>query len=85
MRTTVRLRDGLLKQARKYAAEHDTTLTSMLDQGLRLVLREEPPAYKTREKKFRLTTFKGTGLRSGIDPTSNAAMLDIADGLNVPG
>jgi len=30
MRTTVRLRDGLLKQARKICGEHDTTLTSML-------------------------------------------------------
>ncbi len=43
------------------------------------------PAYKTKKKKFRLTTFKGTGLLLGIDPTSNSAMLDIADGLNVPG
>jgi hypothetical protein len=85
MRTTVRLSDSLLREAKKYAAHHGTTLTSMLDQGLRMILRENAPAYKAGKKKFRLTTFKGTGLRPGIDPASNAAMLDIADGLNVPG
>ena len=85
MRTTVRLSDSLLREAKKYAAHHGTTLTSMLDQGLRMILRENAPAYKAGKKKFRLTTFKGTGLRPGIDPASNAAMVDIADGLNVPG
>ena len=86
MRTTVRLSDSLLRKAKKYAAEHDTTLTALLDQGLKMVLRENAPAYETKPKrKFKLTTFKGgTGLRPGIDPTSNAQMLDIADGLIDP-
>ena len=90
MRTTVRLSDQLLRDAKRYAAEHDTTLTAMLDQGLRMVLRETPPPYETGEtsksksKEFSLPTFDGGGLRPGIDPTSNAQMLDIADGLIDP-
>jgi hypothetical protein len=87
MRTTVRLNDSLLRKAKKYAAEHGTTLTAMLDQGLRMVLREETPGYgaKPKRKKFDLPVFKGgKGLRPGIDPTSNAQMLDIADGLIDP-
>jgi hypothetical protein len=87
MRTTVRLSDSLLRKAKKYAAEHDTTLTALLDQGLKMVLRENTPGYdlKLKPKKFKLTTSKGGGgLRPGIDPTSNAQMLDIADGLIDP-
>ncbi len=87
MRTTVRLNDSLLRKAKKYAAEHDTTLTALLDQGLKMVLRENAPGYEVRPKpkKFDLPTFKGgTGMRPGIDPTSNAQMLDIADGLIDP-
>lgn len=87
MRTTVRLNDQLLRKAKQYAAEHDTTLTAMLDEGLRMVLRETPPPYEAESAKvppFSLPTFDGGGLRPGIDPTSNAQMLDIADGLIAP-
>ena len=85
MRTTVRLSDTLLRKAKKYAAEHDTTLTALLDQGLKMVLRENTPGYEVKPKKFHLRTFKGgAGMRPGIDPTSNAQMLDIADGLIDP-
>jgi hypothetical protein len=44
-RTTVRLPDDLLRRARKKAAADDRTLTSMIEEGLRLVLAgERPPA-----------------------------------------
>lgn len=83
MRTTVRLSDALLRKAKKYAAEHDTTLTDLLDQGLKMVLRENAPGYEAKPKPFQLTIVKGK-MRPGIDPTSNAQMLDIADGLIDP-
>ena len=82
MRTTVRLNEKLLKEAKKKAAEEGTTLTALLDQGLRMVLREETPAYG-QTKKFQLTTVKGA-MKPGIDPSSNAQMLDIADGIIDP-
>jgi hypothetical protein len=77
MRTTVRLSDSLLRKAKKYAAEHDTTLTALLDEGLKMVLRENVSVYEVTPKKFRLTTVEGA-MKPGIDPTSNAQMLDIA-------
>lgn len=46
-RTTVRLPENLLRRARQKAAADDRTLTSIIEEGLRLVLAEErfrPPA-----------------------------------------
>ena len=42
MRTTVRLSEHLLRKAKRYAVEHDTTLTALLDEGLRMAIRETP-------------------------------------------
>lgn len=86
MRTTVRLSDQLLRKAKKYAADHDTTLTAMLDEGLRMVLRETPPPYEVESTKlppFSLPTVKGEML-PGINPSSNSQMSDIADGIVDP-
>lgn len=38
MRTTIRLRDDLLKRARKRAVEEHRTLTSLVEEGVALVL-----------------------------------------------
>ena len=38
MRTTVRLSDELLRKAKKRAAETSQTLTSLIEQGLKIVL-----------------------------------------------
>ncbi len=43
MRTTVRLDDALLRQAKTHAAEHGRTLTALIEEGLRLVLSKPPP------------------------------------------
>lgn len=38
MRTTIRLRDDLLRRAKKRAAEEERTLTSIVEEGVSLVL-----------------------------------------------
>jgi len=48
MRTTVRLEDGLLEQAKREARRRGQTLTSLIDQGLRLALGAAPSAVHTR-------------------------------------
>ena len=68
--------------------EHDTTLTALLNEGLRMAIRETPPPYesggaKLMPKAFHLSTVEGEML-PGIDPTSTAQMLDIADGVIDP-
>jgi hypothetical protein len=43
MRTTVVLDDGLLRQARRRAAERDLTLSDIVNEALRESLRSTPP------------------------------------------
>jgi hypothetical protein len=77
MRTTVNLPDELLRQARKRAAEEDTTLTALLADGLRLRL--AGPAAPGRRRRSLPVSRRGGGLQPGIDPASNASLLDAAD------
>lgn len=76
MRTTLDLNDQLVKRAKKVAAERGTTLTAVIEDALREKLsRPAPPARKRRT----LHTFKGDGLRPGIELNSTAALLDLLD------
>ena len=78
MRTTVRLDDNLLDQARREAQRRGQTLTSLIDQGLRLALAQ--PQHRPRRKRFVLPVSKRTGgVLPGIDLDNSAALLDIMD------
>lgn len=76
MRTTIDLPDELLRQARLRAAEEETTLTALLADGLRLRL--ERDASRRAPRPLPVSHASG-GMRPGIDPTSNASLLDAAD------
>ena len=78
MRTTVRLEEGLLREAKRFAAEHGRTLTSLLDQGLREVLSRRHTT--RRRRRVRLPTFRGRGLQPGVDLDSTASLLDLMEG-----
>jgi hypothetical protein len=78
MRTTVRLDDVLLRQAKKLAAETGRSLTAVIEDALRETVnrrsaRNAPPG------NFRLPTFKGRGLRPGIDLDNSAELLDLME------
>ena len=77
MRTTVRLDDRVLAEAKKYAAETGRTLTSVLEDALR----EKLARRSTRVKKrtVRLKTVKGDGVRPGADLDDTAALLDLME------
>lgn len=79
VRTTIRLDDHLLREAKAYAAATDRTLTRLIEDALREVLarREARPA----RRRVRLRTFKGRGLQPGVDLDSNAALLDLMEGI----
>jgi hypothetical protein len=47
-RTTVRLPDDLLRRARKKAAQEKRTLTSLIEEGLRIVISGEAPQLPAR-------------------------------------
>ena len=58
-RTTVRLPEELLERARRKAAAEGRTLTSLLEEGLRLVVSEQ--RRKTREKGVLPPISRATG------------------------
>ncbi|MBI3375317.1 MAG: ribbon-helix-helix protein, CopG family [Betaproteobacteria bacterium] len=77
MRTTVRLDDDLLAQAKREAADTGRTLTAVLEDALRESLaRRASPA---KAKSIRLKTFKGEGVRAGVDLDDNASLLNLMD------
>lgn len=76
MRTTIRLDDALLEKAKRAALERGTTLTAVIEDALRRAL--IPTAARPREQ-VSLPTFRGDGLRPGVDLDDTAALLDVMD------
>lgn len=79
MRTTVRLDDNLLMQAKREAKRRGETLTGLLERGVRLAIASKPRA---KSQRFRLPVSKATGgVRPGVDISRTADLLDRLDGL----
>jgi hypothetical protein len=77
MKTTLDLHDGLVAEAKALAARQRSTLTRLVEEGLRLRLQAAVPPVASEAVK--LPVFKGRGgLKSGIDPTSNKSMFAAA-------
>jgi hypothetical protein len=81
MRTTVRLDEALLRQAKSAAARDGETVTALIERGLRLVLassrRRERPAAVT----IPVSRAKG-GTRPGVNLDDSDAVLDVLDNLD---
>ena len=77
MRTTVRLDERLLAEAKKHAADTGRTLTAVLEDALRETLARRRPQIK--RKPVRLKTVKGDGVRPGVDLDDTAALLDLME------
>ena len=81
MRTTVRLDEGLLEQAKREAARRHETLTALIEQGLRLVL--AGPRSPQRRRRVTLPVCKaGGGARPGIDLNDTSSLLDVMEQRN---
>jgi hypothetical protein len=79
MRTTVRLDDALLERARREAARRGVTLTSLIEQGLKLVLRK--PLRRDERSRVTLPECRaGGGVLPGVDLDDSAALLDRLEG-----
>ena len=78
-RTTVRLEDALLDQAKQEAARRGETLTGLIEQGLRLVL-VQPRSTPRRRRVILPVCSAGGGVLPGIDLNDSASLLDIMDG-----
>jgi hypothetical protein len=77
-RTTVRLPKELLRSAKRKAAKEGRTLTSLIEDGLRLVL----SAARTPPKRERVTlpvSDASGGPAPGIDISNSAALQEMDD------
>ena len=77
-RTTVRLPEQLLKQAKRKAAAEGRTLTSLIEDGLRLVVIDRPPAGRGPKGTLPISDAKG-GARPGIDLSNSAQLQELDD------
>jgi hypothetical protein len=85
MRTSVHLPDDLLRRARKKALAEGRTLTSLIEEGLRLIVNgmPKPEARKLpRTSSLPISKHSG-GLRPGIDPIKIATQTQEMDDLEM--
>jgi hypothetical protein len=75
MRTTVRLDDALLEQAKREAADRHQSLTALIEQGLRLILAQSRSPQPHR-KRVVLPRSGSGGVLAGVELYDNAALLD---------
>lgn len=79
MRTTIRINDNLLKRAKKRAADERRTLTSLVEDGLVLILSK---VKLSPRKRVELPVSKATGgVLPGIDLNRSS---DLEEVMNAP-
>jgi hypothetical protein len=79
MRTTIRINDDLLKRAKKRAADDGCTLTSLVEEGLVLILSKSK---ESRRKTIELPVSKATGgVLPGVDLNRST---DLEELMNAP-
>jgi hypothetical protein len=78
MRTTIRLSDDLLNRAKKKAAEDRRTLTSLVEEGLKVVL-AGPRLPRHTKVRLPVSSVSG-GTMPGVDLTRSADLEDLMEG-----
>ena len=84
-RTTLRLDDELLTQAKELAGRTNRTLTSLIEDALREVLAREADHLDHSAKPLNLPTYGGGWIRPGVDIDNSAAILDLMEAADDPG
>jgi Arc/MetJ family transcription regulator len=77
MRTTIRLDEQLLAEAKQFATRTGRTLTAVIEDALRQALVDAKRSRKSASG--RIPTFRGNGLQPGVDLDDTAALLDLMD------
>ncbi len=81
MRTTIRLNDQLLREAKQAAVGSGRTLTSLIEEALREKLAR--PKGASRREWVDLPTHPG-GFAPGVNLDNSAALLDLMEADNPP-
>ena len=82
MKTTIRLDDQLLIEAKKVAALTGRTLAAVIEDALREALARRRQS--TGRQRIRLTTVAGGALLPGVDLDDSASLLDLMEGTDAP-
>jgi hypothetical protein len=77
MRTTIRLDDQLLADAKAFAVQTGKTLSAVIADGLREILGRR--AKNVECKPVKLPRMSGNGVRPGANIDSNAELLDLME------
>ncbi len=75
MRTTVRIKDDLLKRAKKRAATEGRTLTSLIEEGLTVILMQPKTARRDRVK-LPVSSASG-GVLPGVDLNRSSELEEV--------
>jgi hypothetical protein len=79
MRTTIRLKDNLLRRAKKQAADEGRTLTSLIEEGLTVILSKPK---RSRKGRVKLPVSKASGgVLPGVDLNRSS---DLEEVMNAP-
>jgi Ribbon-helix-helix protein, copG family len=78
MRTTVRLPDELMRQARQRAMATGRTLTRLIEDAIRAEL-SQPTSTGEDHVAYVVEPIDGNGLRPGVDLDDSAGLLDIME------
>jgi hypothetical protein len=77
MRTTIRLDDDLLRDAKSYAAATGRTLTAVIEDALRETLSRRRE--RGSRPRVKLKTVGRSGTQPGVDLDDGSALLDLMD------
>ena len=78
MRTTIKIDDQLLAEAKARATASGRTLNAVVEDALREALARRP--VPGRRRKPALPTLRGGQLLPGVDLDDSAALLDLMEG-----
>jgi hypothetical protein len=82
MRTTIRLDDSLLSEAKQRAARNGVTLTAVIEQALRESFSRQKEQPQRRQVK--LPVWGRGGVLPGVDLDDSAALLDLMERKDAP-
>ena len=79
MRTTININDRLLSEAKKWAADTHRTLTAVIEDALRLAMRQRNQ--KSERRQIKIPTSGSGGILPGVNLDDSSSLLDRMDGL----
>jgi hypothetical protein len=79
LRTTVRLEEALLARAKQEAHLRGSTVTALIEEGLRAVLASGGKPQPRRRVRLPVSRARG-GLLPGVDLNDSSSLLDLMEG-----